>query len=132
MADTGSVRVAGARELRAALREMDTGLARQMTPIHKHVAEYIVPRAQAITPRRSGDLAASITARATITRARIVATMPYAAPIHWGWPTHHIDPTYYVVNAAEASEPGWLEIYINGVQDLIDRAVSTSGAGNPL
>lgn len=84
------------------------------------VAGYGAPR----TPRRTGRLAATVKARPTQTAARVTAgtpkSVPYAAPIHWGWPARNIRWQPWLADAANATEPVWLPRY----SAEIDRIVS--------
>ena len=45
--------------------------------------------------------------------------MPYAGPIHWGWPAHHIEAQPFLSDAAKATEPQWRSEYMKAVEDAL-------------
>lgn len=49
------------------------------------------------------------------------AAVPYAGPIHWGWPSHNIEPQPFIAAAAQDTEPQWLGLYERDVQRTLDR-----------
>jgi hypothetical protein len=76
-------------------------------------------------PRKTGRLAAS--GRAGRGEAKAVVTfgsasVPYARPIHWGWPARHIEPHPFALEAAEQTESQWLEEYRKDLDDLVEQA----------
>lgn len=85
------VQIQGARELRRQLNRLDRELTSAgMKRVHMAVADLVVKEAVKVAPRRTGRLAGDIRAQAT-TRSAIGAvgrtSVPYAGPIHWGWPS---------------------------------------------
>lgn len=51
------------------------------------------------------------------------ASVPYAGPIHYGWPAHGIEANPFVTDAAQATEPLWLPKYetdVNAVAHSLD------------
>lgn len=122
------VQVEGGRELRKRLRTIEGGLA-ELKAEHKWVADYVFRRSAPAAPRRTGRLAASGRSSGTNT-ASIVryggARVPYAAPIHYGWPARHIAPHEWVINAAQNSEPVWLAHFNDTIRQLVERTPGTS------
>lgn len=116
-----TARVAGGRELRRTLRKAGLDM-KQLTAVNRRAAETVVRAALPATPRRSGALAQSVRAGAT-QRAGIVRAgrkaMPYAGPIHWGWPARGIEPQPWLQNAAQATEPVWFQQYENEIKNLL-------------
>lgn len=47
--------------------------------------------------------------------------VPYAGPIHWGWPSHNIEPQPWVSAAAEDTQSVWLGMYEKDVQQALNR-----------
>lgn len=117
------VQVEGGRALRRRLRTIEGGLA-ELKQEHKWVADYVQRRAQPATPRRSGRLAASGRSSGTNT-ASIVRygskRVPYAPPIHYGWPARHIPAREWVVDAALRSEPVWAQHFMSTITQLVER-----------
>lgn len=127
--DTGTVspepavRVVGAaqlrRTLRAAGRELD-----DLKDANAAAAAYVAAVARTTAPRRSGRLASSLRGNRAAGRARVSAggaSLPYAGPIHWGWPARGIEPQPWVSEAAEQTQPVWLGMYRNDVQQALDK-----------
>jgi HK97 gp10 family phage protein len=86
--------------------------------------EIVAAAASAMAPRRTGKLAASVRASKQAKRAQVVAgraAVPYAAPIHWGWPSRHIDPQPFMSQAAQATEPQWLPQYKEDIDKVLDQ-----------
>lgn len=64
---------------------------------HKAIGTEVALVAGARAPRRTGRLQHSVRATASTRGAKIRAggaQVPYAGPIHWGWPTRHRDGTH--------------------------------------
>ena len=47
--------------------------------------------------------------------------MPYAGPIHWGWPARNIKAQPFVVEAAQATEAEWVAMYEAEVDRILER-----------
>ena len=90
------VKVTGAKELRKAIRQLEDAAAKKgmqadLKGAYRTAAWAVEVQAKMEVPRRSGRLAGSIKAKGTTTGASIVAgglkSVPYAGPIHYGWPS---------------------------------------------
>lgn len=90
------VKVTGAKELRKAIRQLEDAAAKKgmqadLKGAYRQAARVVEVAAKMEAPRRSGRLAGSIKAKGTTTGASIVAgglkSVPYAGPIHYGWPS---------------------------------------------
>lgn len=75
-------------------------------------------------PRSGGRLKASIRPGAT-TKAGVVkagsSRVPYAGPIHWGWPRRNIKAQPFLTTAAKATEPVWMAEYKRHMEEAIDQ-----------
>lgn len=124
----GRLRVDGARELRASLKEAGRGV-QDLKDAHRKVADVVAQEARPYAPvgppegghikdtvRTSGTASAAIV---RIGRAR----NPYGGPIHWGWRDHGIKPNPWVYDAAKRTAPEWFDIYATAVQKIIDETV---------
>jgi hypothetical protein len=85
------IRVTGARQLRRTLKEFDGDL-KDLRAVHQQAADKVLARAIRTAPVRTGKLKASLVAKgnnasAVVRAAGGRAGAPYAAPVHWGWPT---------------------------------------------
>lgn len=134
MTGPAAIKVEGARTLRKTLKAAGVGIE-DLKEAHRQVAELVV-RAQAFrAPHRTGRLAATVRGSGTQTRATVVAGnnrttaagVPYANPVHWGWPAHHIRANPWIYEAAIATEPGWSDIYLHAVDAIIRTIEGTPG-----
>ena len=116
------VRVEGAAKLRRRLKDLEGGV-NDLKDANAEVADFIATRAAAAAPKRTGALARTIrgnrAASKAVTRAGR-ATVPYARPIHWGWPARHIKPQRFLWDTAKETEPEWLDTYAQALQRLAD------------
>ena len=67
------------------------GMQADLKGAYRTAASAVEARAKVEAPRRSGRLAGSVKAKGSTTGASIVAgglkAVPYAGPIHYGWPS---------------------------------------------
>ena len=122
-----AIRVDGVDELRRALRQVkDRELDEEMKKIHADLAREIVDRALPNVPVRTGALKASVrsagTVRDAIGRAG-KASVPYAAPIHWGWAKRGIKGRPFLTDAAQAVEKDITERYESQVAEMLDKVI---------
>lgn len=120
-APNAGVRVEGLRELRRGLKQLGEDTS-DLKEANAAAAAIVAAAAAARAPKRTGRLAASVKGNRAVGRATVRgggAQVPYAGPIHWGWPARGIDGQPFVVDAAQATEPVWLPAY----QAALDRAV---------
>lgn len=121
MASGPLVRVDGARELRRTLKAAGDDLE-DLRKVNATIARYVSLRAAAMAPRRSGRLAGSVRGSNAKTSATVRvggASVPYAGPIHWGWPRRHISAQPFAVDAAHTTEPTWTAYYLREVERII-------------
>lgn len=119
----GAVRVEGARELRRALKAAGDDLG-DLKDANQAAAKIVLGEAAPHTPRRSGALAATGRVNRAAGKANVIygnAKVPYGPPIHWGWPARNIKAQPWVTEAADASQPQWLQAYNDAVQKVLDK-----------
>jgi hypothetical protein len=93
-----------------------------MQRIHATVSRIVAARAASNAPKVSGALAGSVRGSQAKTRAIVRAggaRVPYAGPIHWGWPRRNIAATFFASRAATDTEPTWLQYYMRQVKQVI-------------
>lgn len=120
MAD-GMIRVEGARQLRSTLRAAGADLD-DLKRAHAAASELVARAARA--PVRSGRLQSTIRAGQTRTAAIVRAgykSVPYAGPIHWGWPARNIAANPFLTEAAQSTEPQWITQYEQDVERILDQ-----------
>lgn len=116
-----AVRVTGGRQLRAALRGAGVKVT-QLSAANRKVSRIVAAESKNLAPRKTGRLRGSIRAGATSTRAVVRvgsdSGVPYAGPIHWGWPKRNIKPTKFVTWATARTRSRWLDVYDQELQRL--------------
>jgi len=120
------VQVEGLRELRRGLRQLGEDTA-DLKDANAAAAAIVAAAAAVRSPRRTGRLAASLKGNRAVGRATVRAggaAVPYAGPIHWGWPARHIDGQPFVVDAAQDTQPVWLPAYEQSVARAVDRVTT--------
>lgn len=122
------VEVQGAKALRTQLRAVGVDLA-DLKKAHASVATMIVARSRSGAPIASGALAASVRgsgqAGAAMLRAGRAA-LPYANPVHWGWPARHIPARPWLWDTVQDRQADIVDVYESAVQLLLD-AIDTRG-----
>lgn len=124
------VEVEGLRTLRRSLKAAGVSLG-DLKDAHAAVAQLVITAAAPAAPRRTGALAASVRGSGTQSAAVVRAgraSVPYAGPIHWGWPRRHITATPWLYDAAVASQDQWTGVYLSALEKIID---SIEGAPGP-
>ena len=82
-------------------------------------ADDAVKALERTTTKAAASLRTGATRRAGVIRAGRKA-VPYAGPINYGWPAHHISPRLFVNTGVAQSEPQWQRLYL----DFINRTLS--------
>lgn len=130
-AGTFMLEVEGAKELRRALRKLqDKETPKRVRMANKKGAELVRDRALPNVPQRSGRLRQSVKAMASQSsgsvKAGSPARVPYAAPIHWGWPARGIAPNRFIWDARD-------EVLDNGtLQEVYEKAMEQALRGVKL
>jgi hypothetical protein len=63
------------------------------------------------------------------------ARVPYAGPIHWGWPRRHITARPWLADTAARTQPTWEATYLAALEHIIDshrRSTGTMTSPTPL
>lgn len=123
------VSVEGARTLRRTLKAAGVGL-QDLKDAHAAVARLVVTAAAPNAPHRTGALAATTRPAGTQTAAIVragFASVPYAGPIHWGWPSRHITARPWLYEAAVDSQEQWTGVYLSALQQIIDTVEGAPG-----
>lgn len=116
------VEVRGAKELRRRLKAAGDDLG-DLKATHKKIAQIVEFEALQLAPVVTGGLVRSIrssgTQTAAITRAGR-ANVPYAGPIHWGWPQRNITAQPFLIDAQSEKYEDWFTEYT----ELVDKALN--------
>lgn len=122
MAVKAGIQVEGAAQLRRTLKAAGDDL-QDLTDAHRKVGTFVTSAATPRAPRRSGALASSGRPGATKAGAFIRyggARVPYARPIHWGWPRRNIKAQPWAYQTAIDTRPAWTALY----QDAVNRVLA--------
>jgi hypothetical protein len=118
-----AVHVVGARQLRSSLRTAGQSMD-DLKDANAKVGALVAQESRPAAPRgRTGRLAASVRPTRAVARASVnagSAAVPYAGPIHWGWPVRHIAAQPFIAVVAAATQPDWLPIYEQDLQTICD------------
>lgn len=130
-----TVRVEGLRELRKALRQLkDSELSKRVRLVNKQAAEIVKPEAEKSAPEgrrtaksakryKPGKLARSVRVVASANSAAIKAgsasRVPYAAPVHFGYPKRGIRPNRFLYRAMARTSAEVAETYEREIHDVI-------------
>lgn len=125
--------ILGLREVQRDLNKLGDDTKNEMKDTHKEAAEVVVMGAKRLVPYRTGALAASIRALATKSSGRVragSASVPYAGPIHFGWPARAITPNPFIYDAIDDRRDDIRDLYDERIDQLIrDYGLSS---GQPL
>jgi hypothetical protein len=121
-----AMKVHGGRRLRSTLKKAGADMT-ELSDLHQRIASLVAAAAR--PPVRSGRMARTLKPRRRRTSAVVTAgsnSVPYALPIHWGWPARNIRRNTWLTDAAHATEPRWAALY----EDELVRIVETVQTGD--
>jgi hypothetical protein len=128
MSRSAQVQVQGGRAFRKAMADAGIDIA-DLKQAHAEAAATVAAAARPAAPHRSGKLAGSIRSSGTKTAGVVRAggaAVPYAQPIHWGWPRRHIKPHMFVTGPAAATEPTWGAVFERHIDRILDKIAATA------
>ena len=115
MALDATIKIEGLAKLQRELKKAGQDCQDLKTASTK-AAQIVLAEAKRTAPVRSGALKKSLRKSVTKTSAGVLGgkalVVPYAQPIHWGWPKRGIRPNPWVARAAVMTQPQWLPGYI--------------------
>lgn len=124
MARRGAVhRVEGGRELRRSLREAGSDF-QDLKDAHREAAEIAAAASALAAPVVSGRLRQTVRAAGTKTAGIIRAgkkSVPYAGPIHWGWPKRNIKANPFMASAAKDTEGKWVPVFEHRIEEITNK-----------
>lgn len=119
------VKVEGLNQLVRQLGRLEPSVKQELKDTNRAMAERMVGPVRAGAPRRSGNLAASVRAGATqrsgVVRAGNRGRVPYAGPIHFGWPRHNIRPNPFMWEVLDSRRDDIEREYVERITQLVDR-----------
>jgi hypothetical protein len=121
----------GMTRLRRQLHTCPLKLKAAVPAVGMKAAEIVAKAAERHAPKRSGRLAASIRPAMMKYGAVVMAgggTVPYAAPVHWGWPAHNITEQPFVYQGLDENVEEIKRLYDKGVNAVVESSFGTFGA----
>lgn len=115
--------VKGAKELKTSLKLAGDDLD-DLKDAHQAVGNLIVTASRSKAPVVSGALAGSIRATRTVGGVGIKAggaKVPYANPIHWGWPSRGIKANRFIWDTAKRMEADWVQLYFEELEKVVNK-----------
>lgn len=126
-----AIEVQGRRELERALRAAGERSG-QLKEVHQRLGIPLAMAGRGEAPMRSGALGGTVRAAATQRALSLRAgsrTIPYAGPIHYGWPRRGISPDPFLIRARDAMRDQLLEGYRRHLDELVAKVGADSWHG---
>jgi len=117
---TGSVKIEGLNDTKRKLKKLgkDVNYGDQFLAVNKTLAEAVAGDSKNYVPVLTGALQGTIRAAASKTSGRVKVgykAVPYAGPIHFGWPARFIKPQPFIYDAIDRRR--------NEIKDRYDQLV---------
>jgi hypothetical protein len=116
-----TVRIQGLARFNSTMRRAGVNLD-DMKAANAQASTTVAQWASLSAPRRTGALGASVRGTRRVSGARVLgggSGVPYAGPIHWGWPARHIGAQPFISEAAQSTEPVWLAFYELALRGIV-------------
>ena len=130
----GQLQVEGLAELNKALRAFSSDTRNDMKETHRRAGQIVVDGATRLVPVRSGALLASLRSAPTQRQGRVrvgSAAVPYAGPIHFGWPARNIRPNPFIYAVLDARRDEVMRLYEERIGQLITKYDLEPGVPRP-
>lgn len=121
----GRLEIEGLREVQRALKGLAEDSREDMKETHRKAGEIVAAAAKPLAPVLTGRLSATIQSSPTKYQGRVRigrgASVPYAGPIHFGWPARRIAPQPFVYDALDSRREEVKQQYEQRMNELITR-----------
>jgi hypothetical protein len=118
----GSLEIEGLRKVQKAMKNFSDDSRNDMKETHRKAGQIVVDGAARFVPVRSGALLASLKSSPTQRQGRVrvgSAAVPYAGPIHFGWPARHIQPNPFIYEVLDGRRQEVYSLYSERISQLI-------------
>lgn len=118
----GQLEIEGLRELQKSIRNLTDDSRNDMKETHRRAGQIIVEAAAPLVPVQSGALLASARSAPTQRQGRVrvgSAAVPYAGPIHFGWPARNIRPNPFIYEVLDRRRDEVMKLYEARIDELI-------------
>jgi HK97 gp10 family phage protein len=121
----GALQIEGLRETLRDLKKLSKDARDDMKETHRRAGEIVAAAAKPLAPVRTGALSKTIVSSPTQRQGRVRIgrgeSVPYAGPIHFGWPARRIAPQPFIYEALDGRREQVLQTYEHRINDLIAR-----------
>jgi HK97 gp10 family phage protein len=121
----GRLEIEGLKEIQRALKGLAEDSREDMKETHRKAGEIVAAAAKPLAPVLTGRLSATIVSSPTKYQGRVRigrgASVPYAGPIHFGWPARRIAPQPFIYEALDGRREEVKQQYEQRINELIER-----------
>lgn len=125
----GQLQIEGLGAVQKAMRNFADDSKNDMKETHRKAGQIVVDGAVRLVPVRSGALLASLRSAPTQRQGKVrvgSAAVPYAGPIHFGWPARNIRPNPFIYAVLDQRRDEVLRLY----EERIDQLITKYGLGS--
>lgn len=119
----GAVGIRGLKEVNRALRKLGDATKTEMKETHREAGNIVARAAKPLAPVRTGRLASTIVSAPTQRQGRVRVgrgqSIPYAGPIHFGWPARRIAPQPFIYEALDNRARDVHKVYERRINELV-------------
>lgn len=118
----GQLEIEGLRAVQKAMKNFSDDSRNDMKETHRRAGQIVVDGAARLVPVRTGALLASLKSSPTQRQGRVrigSAAVPYAGPIHFGWPARHIQPNPFIYEVLDGRRQEVYALYAERISQLI-------------
>jgi HK97 gp10 family phage protein len=116
------IKIEGIGKLMRQLKQLDPDLVAEVKETHRDAANRVAATARPKVPVRTGRLAADIRVGVTIKSGTVKIgrkAVPYAGPIHFGWPSRRIAPQPFMYEALDARRGELERLYGTRLAEIV-------------
>lgn len=120
----GKLEIEGLREIVRDLKGLETDSREDMKETHRRAGQIVVDGATRLVPVRTGALLDSLKSSPTKYMGRVrvgSASVPYAGPIHFGWPARAIKPNPFIYEVLDGRRNEVATLYAERISELVFR-----------
>lgn len=120
----GMAEIEGLRQVQKAMRNFSDDSRNDMKETHRKAGQIVVDAAAGKVPVRTGALLASLRSAPTQRQGRVrigSAAVPYAGPIHFGWPARHIQPNPFIYEVLDGRRQEVYALYAERISQLVTK-----------
>ena len=118
----GQLEIEGLRDVQKAMKNFSDDSRNDMKDTHRKAGQLVVDGAARLVPVRSGALLASLRSAPTQRQGKVrlgSAAVPYAGPIHFGWPARHIQPNPFIYEVLDGRRQEVYALYAERISELV-------------